>query len=651
MAHHETGPIDLLFGRPTATDANLLFGADTIASRTALTIAAALPLPAATIKFIPPARATLRADLPPPTVRSLVLRPSVPLTQSARLPGVVFIGEVRYYSRTQRPTVRRTAHRWQIATPSEDGVSVGQHDAVATPAGWNTQWRPALRLLQRIEHGLPSVLQAAPETRRAPHRDAGRLQHTTWFSHQDGARLRLTHQGAFQIATALRDNTRFRHQDGDRSKRAARLGFWQIARPLPQPQSSDFQGASALPAEWRGRYQEAEPPPPGLSLWIVPPPPAPPNCYTPSPHLLFAALAPANNHLLFVCARHLAPPPATDPVRVRVRRVYFVINTVTLHRLPDGAPVPVFNLSLSLDVASWTWGLEALLPATTESLVAPANASGPVELVASVNGTAFRVLAETISRERVFGDASIRVSGRGRNAVLAAPYAPTMTFRNAEARTARQLMDEVLTINGVPLGWDIDWALTDWNVPAGVFAHQGSWIDALAAIATAPGGYLLPHPSETIMRMRHRYPVAPWDWHTVTPDLILPVDAVSRESVRWLEKPAYNRVFVSGQSAGVLGQVTRTGTAGDRIAPMVVDALITEAAAARQRGIAILGETGQQFEVGLRLPVLPETGIVEPGTFVEYQDGSVARLGLVRSTRIEAGFPEVWQTLGVECHA
>ena len=45
------------------------------------------------------------------------------------------------------------------------------------------------------------------------------------------------------------------------------------------------------------------------------------------------------------------------------------------------------------------------------------------------------------------------------------------------------------------------------------------------------------------------------------------------------------------------------------------------------------------------------TGIVEPGTFVEYQDGRVARLGLVRSTRIEAGFPEVWQTLGVECRA
>ena len=132
---------------------------------------------------------------------------------------------------------------------------------------------------------------------------------------------------------------------------------------------------------------------------------------------------------------------------------------------------------------------------------------------------------------------------------------------------------------------------------------------------------------------------------------MLPVDAVARESLRWVEKPGYNRVFVSGQDVGVLGQVTRAGTAGDVLAPMVVDALITEAAAARQRGIAVLADTGQQIEVSLRLPVLAETGIIEPGAFVEYQDGSVTRLGIVRSTQVEAGMPEVWQTLGVQSHA
>jgi len=496
------------------------------------------------------------------------------------------------------------------------------------------------------------VLAAAPEQRGARHQDATRLQDSTWFAHQDATRFAAAQRGLFQNAGPLRNATRFRHQDGDRTKRAGRVSRWQSAVLVVRGQGSDFQTARPQLKGWSGRYQEAVPPPPGISRWVVPEPRVPQPCYTPSPHLLFAALAATDGHLLFLCEHHVTQPhPDGEPVVVPVRRVYFVINNVTLYRVSDGAPVPVFNLSLSLDASSWAWGFDAVLPARAEALVAPGSTSGPVELMASVNGTPFRVLAERISRERIFGDASIRISGRGYNAVLAAPYAPVMTFSNTEGRTARQLMDDVLTVNGIPLGWAVDWDLTDWNVPAGAFAQQGSWIDALTAIAGAAGGYLIPHSSAQTIRVRHRYPVAPWEWSTVTPDFVLPVDAVARESLRWLEKPAYNRVFVSGQDVGVLGQVTRAGTAGDVLAPMVVDPLITEAAAARQRGIAVLADTGHQIEVSLRLPVLAETGIIEPGAFVEYQDGSVTRLGLVRSTQVEAGMPEVWQTLGVQAYA
>lgn len=652
--------VDLLFDQPAATDANLVFGANYIAPRDDVTVRATLPLPVVTIKFIPPARAELLAQLPGLTVQSLVLRPSVPLNvgagAGASLPGVVFTGEVRYASHTQRPTVGRTSHRWQVAQQTEDGAKQGQQDASATPAGWNTFWRRTIAAPQGVDHRLPPVLASLPAQHRTGQQQARRFHDLTWFAHQDGTSLELARLSLFQNASRLRDATRFCHQDGDRTKRAGRVSLWQSVRQLTQRQGSDFQSASPSARGWRGRYQDAVPPPPGISFWVIPEPPAPQPCYTLSAHLVFAALAPADSHLLFVCENHIDPPPPDgEPVVVPVRRVYFVINNVTLHRLPDGLPVPVFSLSLALDAASWTWGFDALLPAAAEALVAPGSNGGPVELVASVNGTPFRVLAESISRERVFGDASIRISGRGRNAVLAAPYAPLMNFQQPQARTARQLMDDVLTLNGIPLGWNIDWGLTDWNVPAGVFTQQGTWMEALVAIASAAGGYLIPHPSDQSIRVRHRYPVAPWEWNTVTPDFVLPVDAVARESLRWVEKPGYNRVFVSGQDVGVLGQVSRAGTAGDVLAPMVVDALITEAAAARQRVISVLADTGQQIEVTLRLPVLAETGIIEPGAFVEYQDGSqgstIRRLGIVRSTQVEAGMPQVWQTLGVQSHA
>ena len=111
--------VDLLFDQPAATDANLVFGANYIAPRDDVTVQATLPLPVVTIKFIPPARAELLAQLPGLTVQSLVLRPSVPLnvgaSAGASLPGVVFTGEVRYASHTQRPTVvgLRTSGRWR----------------------------------------------------------------------------------------------------------------------------------------------------------------------------------------------------------------------------------------------------------------------------------------------------------------------------------------------------------------------------------------------------------------------------------------------------------------------------------------------------------------------------------------------------------
>ena len=142
--------VDLLFNQPAATDANLVFGANYIAPRDDVTVQATLPLPVVTIKFIPPARAELLAQLPGLTVQSLVLRPSVPLnvgaSAGASLPGVVFSGEVRYYSRTQRPTVGQTAHPWQVAAQTEGGSTQGQQDAAAASAGDFDPVEPCARL-------------------------------------------------------------------------------------------------------------------------------------------------------------------------------------------------------------------------------------------------------------------------------------------------------------------------------------------------------------------------------------------------------------------------------------------------------------------------------------------------------------------------
>ena len=100
----------------------------------------------------------------------------------------------------------------------------------------------------------------------------------------------------------------------------------------------------------------------------------------------------------------------------------------------------------------------------------------------------------------------------------------------------------------------------------------------------------------------------------------------------------------------MLGQVTRSGTAGDLLAPMVTDPLITHADAARQRGIAELSDTGRIAMVTLRLPVLAETGVIKPGKFVHYKEGGNTHVGMTRSVAVDVNMPTIYQTLTVETH-
>lgn len=410
---------------------------------------------------------------------------------------------------------------------------------------------------------------------------------------------------------------------------------WASAQRAVRPLTSVWQAARRpLPGRW--------------DLPVIPPPQ--PGCYTP-PHgivnILFDERAGLSFDILFTC------PHGADsgPVVIPIRSTYVVINDVTLVRLPENTAIDAYSLSLKWDSDSWSVSWSASLPATALDAVMPAAPGEPVELQATINSTAIRLLAESISRDRRFGDARLNVGGRGRVAWLAAPYAPTVARSTGLAMTAQQLAVDALSENGTPIGWGLDWQLIDWLVPAGVWSHQGAMIDAVKRIAEAAGGYVLGHRTAQTLHVRPRYPLLPWEWAGATPDIVIPSAVASTEAITWSESPAYNRIFVAGQEQGRMGQITRAGTAGDLVAPMVTDPLITHADAARARGASILAAGGRQATVALRLPVLPATGILDIGQLVEYQDGATARRGLVRAVSVEAGLPNVWQTVEIETHA
>lgn len=384
-------------------------------------------------------------------------------------------------------------------------------------------------------------------------------------------------------------------------------------------------------------------PPPGIVI------PSQPPCYQPiagQAILIFRGEQPASLDLRFACPNAGGQPAL---IVVPVRRVYMQTNTVTLVLADTGQPIPARNLRLSIDADSWCWGWSASVPATYLTTL-QAAIGDLVELIATVNGTPFRLAVERLQRDRRFGDASLAISGRGRAAFLADPYADVVSRYNTGDMTAQQLMADALTVNGVSNGWSLDWRITDWLVPAGIWSHTGSAMEACLTIADAAGAYIQAHRTDQTLIVLPRYPVAPWNWPGLTPDIDLPEDVCTTEAVEWLDKPQYNTVFVSGQQGGILAHVTRGGTAGDKAAPMITDALITHPDAGQQRGTRILSDTGRQKLITLNLPVLNATGVIEPGKLVRYTENGTQHLGLTRSVDVNFDFPTVHQTIQVETH-
>lgn len=600
----------------------------------------------------------------PIRVAALLPGPAVVVHVSLALPVRVALGlagpevavRARYVSGTERPMATQVNARWQDANAQAQRVQQRWQDTSSTPVAIEQRWQDAVHVFR----GSAIEWKDAHRTERP----------AAAVRYQDGAALHVVNRQHLQNAQRAPNALWQRYEDAQPVRRSARQPFQDAIRGIAGQHRTRYQDAiqlqgfvqaivgsgRAITRGWKTRYQEGVQPLPGRTNLGPVVPPADP-CYLPDPALLFSAPWTGSPALLFLCERHGPGPEPGETVVVPIRRIYTVINSASLRRVDGNVHIPTTAMTLSIDVDSWTWGFTARVPGSVLADLEPGG-SGPVEVEATINGVSYRAIVEGRTRDRVFGRSDATISGRGKAAVLDAPYSPILTFGNGAAdRTVQQLANDVLTLNGVSMGWDVDagWKPDDWLVPAGAWSFQGSRMAALNAIASAAGAYVQPHRTEMALSVLRRYPVAPWEWGDVVPDFELPAAVVQKEGVTWSDKAIYNRVFVRGMKSGVLGQATRAGTAGDLEAPMVTDQLITAAIGARQRALPVLADVGRQAAVSLRMPVLAATGIIPPGKFVRYVDGGSTRIGLVRSVsaEVQRGSDDtltIWQTIGVENH-
>lgn len=562
------------------------------------------------------------------------------------LPAFMVQGAARYTSAVSRPLVGKASVGWQVAGQIEGGVAVKHQSAARAKVGRVAAWQDAVPLVS----GASPVWQEALHARAAAsvrYQAARELQQAAGLRYQEAVRARSGAVAQWQEAQRLAlGSLGVRYQEAEGMRRDVRAR-WQEAVRAQGRHVGAFGAAQQFDIGKVSRWQAAMYPLPGRSV-IVPPVVDP--CYVPSTTLVFSESQRYSTTLIFVCERHTTPPGG-ETIIVPIRRAYIVQNNITLVRVDSGEALEATAFAMSLDADSWTWQWSATLPWSALPIIKRDIRSGPVDILATVNGVQYRLAAENYRRDRRFADAKVQVQGRGRAAMLGAPSSPVLNHQSASARSIAQLMELALTYNGVGIGWGIDFGIADWAVPGGTWNFEGTHIDAVLDIASAAGAIVQPHRTDATLRILPRYPVAPWRWNTVAPDFVLPAAAVSVEGIEYTPKPDYNRVFIAGTNeAGVLGQITRAGTAGDSIAPMVTHSLMTHSDGAQQRGLAVLGDTGLQASVSLRLQVLPETGLILPGAMVRYEDGAESYLGLVRSAALDWQRPTLRQTLILETH-
>lgn len=386
---------------------------------------------------------------------------------------------------------------------------------------------------------------------------------------------------------------------------------------------------------------------PWPGLWL--PPPVPPPKPEPASHVLRFT-----NHVGHVL-RFGWVPRGAGPIIIPVRESYTVLNSASLVRADTGQPVHAFSLDVSIDADSFCWSWSASVAGADLALVRSPALGEFVELLATINGVTLRLVVESIERDRSFDDGlSLRVSGRGRAAWLSDPHSPIITRYNATTMTAQQIMEDALTVGeggpgAVPIGWEVDWRIEDWLVPAGAWSYTGHYIGAVQRIAEAGGAIVQAHNTDQTIIIMPRYPAAPWHWGDLTPDLILPEDVCVTEGISELDKPGYNSVVVVGVGHRA-DHYRRIGTAADRAAPQIVDALATAPEMTRQRATAALSDTGRQQHIRLRLPLLPETGIIMPGTLIDYTAEGQTHRALTRGVSVTDDGTEIWQTITTENH-
>lgn len=323
------------------------------------------------------------------------------------------------------------------------------------------------------------------------------------------------------------------------------------------------------------------------------------------------------------------------------------VHTIDAVLLPSLERVPLQTISITTNDDEYGWTMTASGKLSLLDQLAPRQGV-PQQIRVTIDGIQWVFLVDPPSRTRKFGEHAVQLTGRSITSLLSAPAFADTDWTSAVPRTAQQLVLDALDLTGIGLDWQID----DWLVPENVWSHSGTPLSVAQRIAEAAGAVVRSHRSEPRLQIAPRFPHLPWAWAGAPADVVMPGQIITADSLQPAQAAHFNAVYIAGTAPGrPLGHVTRAGTAGDRLAPQITDALITEVVAARMRGKSVLAASAITHQHPITVPLLTggtRPGLILPGYLIEVQEPGETWRGLVRGITISVDAPSIRQALDVE---
>lgn len=293
------------------------------------------------------------------------------------------------------------------------------------------------------------------------------------------------------------------------------------------------------------------------------------------------------------------------------------MNSASVIRLSDNRVIEVLGISANLDKGNWAWRF-SLTVADRDSLDAiKPSARIPVEIRITVNGHQWDAMVVDWGLSRRYGQRSYTAGAISLSGYLGAPWSAVRSREVDLPKTAEQLALKELENTG----FSLTWGTADWEVPGGAFSYQDlTPIQAVSRISNAAGALLQPTLTGKGIQVVTAIPAAPWHWDAQPAAATLPDSILKGLGVKPIPGTGVDGIFLSGVNKGILAQLTRDGTAGNNLAPMIADALFTDTLVAQQRGIVIFADALDREEWSVSLPLTAPgdaPGLLLPGQLVE----------------------------------